>query len=142
MTTNELEMDEDAFDEALEAYWGANGGTYGGVRAAIITYNRLVEANRAKALIEAAGFRVSKIEAEAPRRVGGCVMDEDDDDYFDYDEDDDWCDCDDYDADILEGRAQCYRCGRRWWLTNEQITNEIRWQASMMEAVEETEKEA
>lgn len=38
------EFDEEALDEALEAYWEADGGTYGGVRAAIRKYNELVAA--------------------------------------------------------------------------------------------------
>jgi len=37
------EMDEAAFEEALEAYWEADGGTYGGVRAAILKYLELVD---------------------------------------------------------------------------------------------------
>ncbi|QRY69154.1 hypothetical protein JVX98_13425 [Ensifer sp. PDNC004] len=61
---------------------------------------------------------------------------EDDDDPI-YD-DDDFCDCEEYDADILEGRAHCYRCGRSWWLTDEQMRQEIRWQAEMMECAEES----
>lgn len=60
-----------------------------------------------------------------------------DDPYEGYD--DDFCDCDDYDVDILEGRASCFRCGRHWWLTDEQLSNEIRLFASMIECIEESE---
>jgi hypothetical protein len=54
--------------------------------------------------------------------------------YFDDDADD--CDCVDYDCDILEGSAWCLRCGRRWWLTSDQITKEIEFQREYMECVE------
>lgn len=35
------------------------------------------------------------------------------------------CDHDDYDSDILSGRAQCYRCGYSWWQTTEEIEAEF-----------------
>jgi hypothetical protein len=66
-------------------------------------------------------------------------MDEDDEIYED---DDDFCDCEEYDADLLEGRAHCFRCGRSWWMSGEEILQEIRWQASMIEDAEENEKTA
>lgn len=47
------EFDEEAFDEALEAYWSADGGTYGGVRAAIRKYNDLVAGRQALAEADA-----------------------------------------------------------------------------------------
>jgi hypothetical protein len=62
---------------------------------------------------------------------------DDDEDIFDGEED--WCDCDDYDADLLEGRAHCFRCGRSWWMSGEEMRNEIRWQASMILSAEECE---
>lgn len=65
-------------------------------------------------------------------------IDDFEDDYYD-DGGEDFCDCEEYDADLLEGRARCFRCGRSWWMTDEQITAEIRWQASMIECSEETE---
>lgn len=61
-------------------------------------------------------------------------MSEDEDDFYD---DDDFCDCDDYDADLLEGRAHCLRCGRSWWMSEDEITVELRWQASMIETEDE-----
>lgn len=47
--------------------------------------------------------------------------------------DDDFCDHDDYDADILTGRAHCYRCGEAWWLSDEQLRHEIRLAAQVYE---------
>lgn len=35
------------------------------------------------------------------------------------------CDHDDYDADILTGRAHCHRCGHAWWMTSEEFDCEI-----------------
>ncbi|MBZ7921629.1 hypothetical protein LAC81_07530 [Ensifer adhaerens] len=58
-------------------------------------------------------------------------MDDDNSDYLDEPDD---CDCEDYDADILEGRARCFRCGRSWRMTTQQLSAETRWQASMFEA--------
>jgi len=43
--------------------------------------------------------------------------------FRDADEDD--CECIEYDTDILEGRAQCFRCGRSWHLTDAELTQEI-----------------
>jgi hypothetical protein len=42
----------------------------------------------------------------------------------DYDEDPD-CDHDDYEADILTGRATCNRCGHQWFQDEEEIAAEI-----------------
>lgn len=56
-----------------------------------------------------------------------------DDDYEGYD--DDFCDHDDYDADILTGRAQCYRCGEAWWLSDGQLRQEIRIAAQVYECI-------
>lgn len=63
----------------------------------------------------------------------------DDEDYGDpYDGyDDDFCDHGDPDIDILEGRARCLQCGHSWYLTEEQLTREIRFFASMIECIEE-----
>ena len=55
------------------------------------------------------------------------------DGYEDYDED--FCDHDEYDADILSGRAQCYRCGEAWWLSDEQLRLEIRHASEYFECV-------
>lgn len=63
--------------------------------------------------------------------------DDEDDGFYDfYSNEDDFCDCTEYDVDILEGRALCYNCGRSWWLTNEQLSREIEWQCSMIECAE------
>lgn len=59
-----------------------------------------------------------------------------------YDDEDDFCDCEDYDIDLLEGRAHCFKCGRSWWMSAEEITRELRWQASMIEEAEENERTA
>lgn len=56
---------------------------------------------------------------------------EDADDY-DYSDADD-CDCADYDVDTLDGRAWCLRCGRGWFLTSEELTKELNFQAEYME---------
>lgn len=69
------------------------------------------------------------------------IVEDDDDNYWDYLDEPDECDCSDYDVDLLEGRAWCMRCDRRWWLTNEQISNEIKHYAAMIECVEEEYEE-
>jgi hypothetical protein len=61
-------------------------------------------------------------------------MDEDEDDFY---SDDDFCDCEEFDADILEGRAHCFRCGRSWWLSDEQMKQEVRFHVEMMQCIEE-----
>lgn len=63
---------------------------------------------------------------------------EDDDDFEWDDRDDDPCDHDDYDADLLAGRACCYRCGEAWWLTDDQLRREIEHAAGMFLAEEMT----
>lgn len=64
-----------------------------------------------------------------------------DDDEFDdfYIEDDLDCDCPDYDTDLIEGRAWCHRCGRRWDLTAEQVKREIQFQADYMAQFEQAD---
>ena len=62
------------------------------------------------------------------------------DDPSDYDpqweyDDADPCDHEDYDVDILTGRAHCCRCGEAWWLTGEQLSQEHKWQAEQYEAI-------
>ena len=47
------------------------------------------------------------------------------DDYEEYEPDFERCDHDDYDADILTGRATCYRCGHSWYQTTEEINAAI-----------------
>lgn len=59
------------------------------------------------------------------------------DDDFEYcDDTDDVCDHDDYDTDILSGRAHCYRCGAAWWLTDKELSREIELSAQMFLCVE------
>lgn len=41
------------------------------------------------------------------------------------DEYDDPCDHDDYDVDILEGRARCHRCGESWYCSDEEVLRQI-----------------
>ena len=47
------------------------------------------------------------------------------DDYYDDDPDPECCGHEDYDADILTGRATCHRCGHVWWQTPEEIAAEV-----------------
>lgn len=64
------------------------------------------------------------------------------DDPWDYDQDRDPCEHEDYDVDILTGRAHCSRCGEAWWLTGDQLGDELKRQAEAYEAyAEEVEKE-
>jgi len=44
-----------------------------------------------------------------------------DDDY----EDEDPCDHEDYDVDILEGRARCSMCGESWYCSDEEVLRQI-----------------
>lgn len=56
------------------------------------------------------------------------------DDY--YDDDPEPCDHDQYaNIDILTGRALCLSCGHAWWLTAEQLREEIAWQAGRYEEI-------
>lgn len=43
----------------------------------------------------------------------------------DDDECDDHCNHDDYDVDILEGRARCHRCGESWYVTEDEVLRQI-----------------
>jgi hypothetical protein len=58
------------------------------------------------------------------------------DDPEDYDDPTDYdpCDHDQYDVDILTGRAHCHRCGEAWWLTSDQLKEELKIQAEMYES--------
>lgn len=54
--------------------------------------------------------------------------DEEWDDYEPYYDDVADCDHEDYEVDILAGRAECNCCGHTWWQTTEEIEREIeRW---------------
>lgn len=46
------------------------------------------------------------------------------DDYYD-DEPEDECEHEEYESDILTGRASCDRCGHTWFLSDDEIANEI-----------------
>jgi hypothetical protein len=52
-----------------------------------------------------------------------------DDDYDDEPREDD-CDHEDYEADIVTGRAMCHRCGHQWWQTPEEVRRETEHQAN------------
>lgn len=57
------------------------------------------------------------------------------DDWDGYDDigDEPACDHDEFDIDILEGRAQCDRCGHAWYATSEQIEAQERHQQEYAE---------
>ncbi len=59
---------------------------------------------------------------------------------YDDEPEDDPCDHDDYEADILSGRAMCNRCGHAWWQTTEELETELRRQAEYGEWVAEQER--
>jgi hypothetical protein len=63
--------------------------------------------------------------------------DEEDDPYLD-DWEDDYCDHDDREVDILEGRWCCWRCGEAGWLDTEQLKAELRLHALQCEAMEDS----
>lgn len=46
------------------------------------------------------------------------------------DRDDDVCDHEDYEVDILTGRAHCWVCGERWWQTSEELKRSLEAQAT------------
>lgn len=54
------------------------------------------------------------------------------DEYDDHDQERDCCH-EEYEADILTGRAICYLCGHAWWQTTEEIEREIELQARYQE---------
>lgn len=60
-------------------------------------------------------------------------MDEEYDDEYDRDPCEDDCDHEDYEADILSGRAMCHRCGHTWYQTQEEIEREIKHQKQYAE---------
>ena len=61
-----------------------------------------------------------------------------------YEEYDDWppdeCDHEDYEADILTGRATCNRCDHAWWQTPEEISAETERIHRYYEWVEDQER--
>lgn len=50
--------------------------------------------------------------------------------------DDDLCDHDDYDVDILDGRAHCNRCPESWYVSEEEVARQIEHQAAYHEQLE------
>lgn len=46
------------------------------------------------------------------------------------DDRDDVCDHDDYEVDILEGRARCNRCPESWYVSEEEVCAKIKHQAA------------
>jgi len=52
----------------------------------------------------------------------------------------DTCDHEDYDADVLTGRAICNMCGHAWWQTKEDHEREMRRVAEYGEWVAEQER--
>lgn len=72
---------------------------------------------------------------------GDCICGQDEDTCFECDgegiidhffDDPIDCDCSNYEADLLEGRARCHRCGRSWALSQDDIAAEIEHQAAYM----------
>lgn len=57
------------------------------------------------------------------------------DGYEDYEEDD--CDHENFDGDILTGRAMCYRCGHAWWMSSDEMKAEMRFQCEYQNQGEE-----
>ena len=53
--------------------------------------------------------------------------------YFSGEEVLDDCDCDEPDVDTITGEAHCYRCGRSWFLSSEQLALELRLNAEAQE---------
>lgn len=62
-----------------------------------------------------------------------------DDCYYD-DEPEDECEHDEYEIDILTGRASCDRCLHSWWATDKQVASEARRQADYADWVAEQER--
>lgn len=61
-------------------------------------------------------------------------MDDDLDNWDDFESDDDDCDCVDAVIDTFLGTAYCPRCHRGWGLTSEQLERELKLQAECEEA--------
>jgi hypothetical protein len=57
--------------------------------------------------------------------------------YFDEEE---HCDHDEYETDIVEGRATCVLCGHSWWQTKEEIDAEIERQNAYWEWARDQER--
>ena len=65
-------------------------------------------------------------------------MDPDDFDnlYDDY-EDDEPCDHEECEVDIMTGRASCWRCGETWWLSSDELKEELRLAAELAASFDE-----
>ena len=53
--------------------------------------------------------------------------------YNEYDPYDDYCGCEDADINPIDGQAHCYRCGRHWTASTEEINREIEFQRQYYE---------
>lgn len=56
------------------------------------------------------------------------------------DEYDDPCDHEDYDVDILEGRARCHRCGESWYCSEEEVLRQIDAESAYARYLEEEDR--
>lgn len=60
----------------------------------------------------------------------------DDIDEFEYDldrDDEDPCDHDDYDVDIVTGRASCSRCCESWYVSDDEVRRQVELEAAYHE---------
>lgn len=52
------------------------------------------------------------------------------------DDRDDYCEHDDYDVDILEGRAHCNRCSESWYVSEDEVLRQIEHERAYNEHLE------
>lgn len=52
------------------------------------------------------------------------------------DDRDDYCDHDDYDVDILEGRAHCNHCPESWYVSEKEVLRQIEHEAAYQDMCE------
>lgn len=57
--------------------------------------------------------------------------------FYDVDDHDATCDHEDYEVDILTGRASCWRCGETWWLSSDELKEELRLAAELAASFDE-----
>lgn len=58
------------------------------------------------------------------------------DDWIEDDRDEVLCDHDDYDVDILSGRASCNRCMEHWYVSDDEVNRQIEHEAAYHEHME------
>lgn len=63
-----------------------------------------------------------------------------DNDQWDDGYEDEPCDHDDYESDLLSGRAHCFRCGHSWCLTDAELNREIEHMAKYQEMIDRMER--